>query len=169
MYKFEDVSIKPTEEPETVALGKQTIDEVKATKPKLTFENDAVICNEHFPDLSKARKEYRFKKNMDDFALWRKLADVVVGDKNLEPGIFDPTKDLMDFLLHKLNKTFPKLKISWSEGTWNPVLMINESLTTISMEKLALAYQGLLKISEDSNAQNVICNIITKKLKELFV
>lgn len=200
VYDYEeDVSIRPEQEPEFVALGDQDVDEVKSIikeaataeenwrrkklqdtldniqeacgmkgrEPKLSYESESSdYC---LPDLNEARTNYGFNRNVDEFAMWRRLADVKVGNPNLEPQVFCPTKDLMDFILLKLHRSFPKLELSWSDNSWNPVLTINKCPTKISMEKIALAYQGLLNISEELNAQAVICNIVTKKLKELFI
>lgn len=198
MDNYDDVVLHPhpAQEPEFVALGKQTLEEVKellikaekAEKErekelnklfeeftekeednhcKLSYEEELSDCCQ--PDISNARQVCGFGKHVDVFALWRKLADVKVGDKDLEPQVLGPTKDLMDYILLKLNRSFPKLKLSWSEDSWNPRLIINGSLTQISMEKLGLAYQGLLNIVEELNAQALICNIIVKKLKTLFI
>lgn len=194
-----DVAIHPEQEPDVVALGDQEIQEVKdiirnaekaeeewrkkklqetldniqgacglkSKEPKLLYDDESSdVC---LPDLEKARYNCNFSKDVDEFALWRRLADVKVGNPSLEPQIFCPTKDLMDYILLKLNRSFPKLNLAWSEDSWNPCLRINDCSTKISMEKIALAYQGLLNISEELNAQAVICNIVTKKLKELFI
>lgn len=200
LYDYEDdVSIRPQEEPEVVALGDQDVQEVKKVikeaneahekwrkqkhqetldniqeacglagkEPKLSYSDESSdVC---VPDLGSARSSCNFNRDVDVFALWRKLADVKVGRADLEPQIFCPTKDLMDYILLKLHRSFPKLELDWSENSWNPVLTINGCPTKISMEKIALAYQGLLNISEELNAQAVICNIVTKKLKELFI
>jgi hypothetical protein len=193
-----DVAIHPTQEPEVVALKDQDVEEVKkiiaeadkareewrkekhkatldniqeacgikGRKPKLSYEDD--LSDSCLPDLKSARG-CDFRQNVDEFALWRKLADVKVGREDLEPNIFCPTKDLMDYILLKLNRSFPNLELGWSEQSWNPVLTINGCPTKVSMEKIAIAYQGLLNIAEELNAQAVICNIVTKKLKELFI
>lgn len=195
----EDVSIHPECDPEKVTLGDQTLDEVEKileesekaerewrrkkhqetldaikgacgeglNEPKLSYDDELSDCC--LPNLDGARESYGFKREVDQFALWRRLADVKVGNPNLEPQVFCPTKDLMDYLLLKLNRSFPKLELSWTESNWNPCLWINNSPTKISMEKLALAYQGLLNVTDELNAQAVICNIVTKKLKELFI
>jgi hypothetical protein len=195
----DDVPLRPSEEPEVVALGDQNVSEVKkiikdaetaeeqwrkqklqdtldniqeacglkGKEPKLTFDDDSSDCC--LPDLEKARSSCGFQRNVDQFALWRKLADVKVGRADLEPQIFCPTKDLMDYILLKLNRLFPQLKLAWSEDSWNPNLHINGCPTKISMERLAIAYQGLLNISDTLSSQEVICNIVTKKLKELFI
>jgi len=194
-----DGLLHPEQEPEVVALGDQDVSEVKkiikdaetahekwrkqkhqetldniqeacglkGKEPKLLYDDESSDCCQ--PDLKSARENIGFRKDVDVFALWRKLADVKVGRADLEPQIFCPTKDLMDYILLKLNRSFPKLQLAWSEDSWNPVLEINSCRTKISMEKIALAYQGLLNISEELNAQAVICNIVTKKLKELFI
>jgi len=194
----DDVAIHPTEEPEVVALNDQDLEEVKkiisqaekaaeerrkqkhqatldniqeacgkkSKEPRLTFDEE--LSDACQPDVNCARG-CGFRQDVDEFALWRRLADVKVGCNDLDPHIFCPTKDLMDYILLKLNRSFPKLELNWSEESWNPVLTINRCPTKISMEKLAIAYQGLLNISEELNAQAVICNIVTKKLKELFI
>lgn len=193
-----DVAIHPTEEPDVVALGNQDVEEVKEIiskadkareewrkkihqdtldnngeswlknkEPKLSYDNESSDACQ--PDLHSARESCGFRQEVDVFALWRKLADVKVGNQNLNPQIFCPTKDLMDYILLKLNRSFPKLELNWSDESWNPVLTINGCPTNISMEKIALAYQGLLHIAEDLSAQALICNIVTKKLKELFI
>lgn len=198
MDNYDDavLDVHPAQEPECVALGKQTIEEVKellrkaekAEKErekelhklfeeftekeednhcKLSYEEELSNCCQ--PDISNARQVCGFGKDVDVFALWRKLADVKVGNKDLEPEAFSPAKELMDYILLKLNRSFPKLKLSWSEDSWNPRLIINGSHTQISMEKLALAYQGLLNITEELSAQALICNIVVKKLKTLFI
>jgi len=195
----DDVAIHPTEEPDVVALGDQDVEEVKdiiskadkareewrkkkhqetldhiqgacglkGKDPRLTFSDESSDCCQ--PDLSTARGNCGFRRDVDEFALWRRLADIKVGDPTLEPQIFCPTKDLMDYILLKLNRSFPKLELAWSDESWNPCLKINGCPTKISMEKIALAYQGLLNIAEELNVQAVICNIVTKKLKELFI
>lgn len=195
----EDVNLRPEKEPEIVALGDQDVSEVKkiikdaeaaqeewrkqklkdtldniqeacglkGKEPKLLYDDESSDCC--LPDLNSAREKFGFCRDVDEFAMWRRLADVKVGNPNLEPQIFCPTKDLMDYILLKLNRSFPKLELAWSDNSWNPVLQINRCPTRISMEKIALAYQGLLNISEELNAQAVICNIVTKKLKELFI
>lgn len=137
----------------------------KDQKHKLLYDDESSDCC--IPDLNSARKNCTFSRDVDVFALWRKLASVKV-DQSLDPQIC-PTKDLMNYILLKLNKSFPKLELSWSEESWNPSLIINGCLTKVSMEKISLAYQGLLNISEELNAQTIICNIITKKLEELFI
>jgi hypothetical protein len=194
-----DVAIHPEGEPDVVALGNQEIQEVKdiirnaekaeeewrkkllqdsldniqgacglkSKEPKLTFDDESSDCC--LPNLNGARESCCFHRDVDVFALWRRLADVKVGDANLEPQIFSPTKELMDYILLKLKRSFPNLELDWSEETWNPCLKINNCSTKISMEKIALAYQGLLNIAEELNAQAIICNIVTKKLKELFI
>ena len=194
-----DVAIHPTQEPEVVALKDQDVEEVKKiikeadkareawrkTKHKATLDNIKEACglkgkepkllyddessDSCLPDLEPARERCGFRRDVDEFALWRRLSGVKVGNPNLEPQIFCPTKDLMDYILLKLNRSFPNLELAWSEESWNPVLKINNCSTKVSMEKIALAYQGLLNISEELNAQAVICNIVTKKLKELFI
>jgi len=197
-YDF-DTALRPSQEPEVVPLGSQTIQEVKdilkkaraaecenvkatlesfeelneaceeAEEVKLSYEKESVPCDETYCDLTEARHVYGFKKTLDQFALWRKLADVKVGDENVEPEMLNPTKELMDYILVKLEKTFPKLELSWTEDTWNPSLAINNCATQVTMEKLALSYQGLLNLTEEINAQAIIANIVVKKLKELFV
>lgn len=195
----EDVTLRPEKDPEIVGLGEQDIEEAKriikdaqtweeerrqrkheetlknikeacgleGKEPRLLYDEESSDCC--LPDLNEARETCGFRRDVDVFALWRRLADVKVGRPELEPQIFCPTKDLMDYILMKLNKVFPKLKLSWSEDTWNPCLKINNCATKISMEKIALAYQGLLNVSDEMNAQGVICDIVTKKLKELFI
>jgi hypothetical protein len=195
----EGVTLHPDAEPEVVALGDQNVKEVKeiikqaekaeeewrkkkhqetleniqeacglkGKEPKLCFDDESSDCC--LPDLNEARIKCGFRKDVDEFAMWRRLADVKVGRADLEPQVFCPTKDLMDYILLKLNRSFPKLELAWSENSWSPVLDINNCPTKISMEKIALAYHGLLNISEDLNAQAVICNIVTKKLNGLFI
>ena len=99
--------------------------------------------------------------------MWRRLAEV--GNKDLDLKVFNPTQDLMDFITLKLNKSFPNLNINWDKNGWNPILSINDCPTQISMEKLGLAYQGLINITDELNAQVTLANIIVKKLKELFI
>lgn len=192
----EDVAIHPEQEPEVVALGNQDVEEVKdiiskadkaieewrkknhqealdniqtacglkGKEPKLSYDDDLREgCQPHL------LRECGFRRDVDEFALWRKLADIKVGNPSLEPQIFCPAKDLMDYILLKLKRSFPELELNWSDESWNPCLKINGCSTKISMEKIALAYHGLLNISEDLNAQAIICNIVTKKLKELFI
>lgn len=198
-YYDGDVAIHPEKDPDVVALSDQNVQEVKdiirnaekaeeewqkkklqeslnniqeacgkkGKEPKLTFDDESSdVC---LPNLSKARETCGFHGNVDEFALWRRLADVKVGRPELEPQIFCPTKDLMDYILLKLNRSFLNLELDWSEETWNPCLRINNCPTKISMEKIALAYQGLLNITEELNAQDIICNIVMKKLRELFI
>ncbi len=193
--KEDNKVVRPQEEPEVVALGDQTVDEVKDLLKKAaadeqrkreetaklfedldeeveeiqiryTYQDDLRDCET--PDLSGARG-HGFRKDVDVFAEWRKLADVHLGDEELQPEVLRSTKDLMDYIVLKLGKQFPKLEISWTEATWNPRLCINKCPTQISMEKLGLAYQGLMNITEDLKAQALLVDIISKKLKELFI
>jgi hypothetical protein len=110
--------------------------------------------------------EQSFEGDVDVFSLWRKLANVKLND--VEPNETSPAKKLMDYILARISTEFPNLELEWEEH-WNPRLLINNCTTKISMEKLSMSYQGLLHITEEFNAQEIICNIIVKKIKELFI
>lgn len=110
--------------------------------------------------------KHSFTGDVDVFSLWRKLADVKLND--VEPDANNPAKKLMDYILARIKIEFPKLDLAWEEH-WNPSLLINGCKTKISMEKLILSYQGLLHVTEELNSQEIICNIISKKIRELFI
>jgi hypothetical protein len=194
----DDVAIHPEQEPDVVALSNQNVQEVKdiirnaekaeeewrkeklqealddiqeacgkkGKEPKLLYDDESSDCC--LPNLNGARQTFGFRKDVDEFALWRRLASVKAGS-NIDPQVFCPTNDLMEYIIIKLNKSFPNLNLTWSEESWNPCLQINGCLTKISMEKIALAYQGLLNVADELNVQPIICNIIAKKLEELFI
>lgn len=198
MKKDCDAVLHPQEDPEVVALGGQTIEEVKdilkkagkaACEAREKIEKETADL---FTDFKGEEPKYRysyqgdmhdecgmfdlrtneahgFRKDVDIFAMWRRLADVNLGDKELQPKVVRLTQDLMDYVLMKLEKQFPKLTLAWSSQTWNPRLLINNCPTQISMERLGLAYQGLLNVTEDLSAQTLLADIVTKKMKELFI
>jgi hypothetical protein len=148
-------------------LEEELLEEESFSTAKLSYEDESSVCDEML-DLSSARINCGFHKNVDVFATWRKLGGVKINDDDVEPEFLNPTKELMDFLVLKLSKSFHSLKFDWTNN-WNPRLSINGCATHISMEKLASAYKGLLNITDDMNAQAVLVNIVTKKMKELFV
>ncbi len=184
----------PKERPEVVALNGQTIEEVKnlinesnkeqcksfaqleealnelcepkEEKRKLLYDESSYSCSDLIP-CRKSRE--KLKENVDVFATWRKLADVKVGDEEITPESLPPIKELMDFVIIKLKKSFSNLDFSWNETSWNPSLLINSCETRIDMEKLSLAYKGLLNITDELSAQVILFNIINKKIKELFI
>lgn len=174
-------------DPEIVALSYQTIEEVKEIlkkyndpvlnqaqkkeepkKVKLTFETSCDFSKGEMFDVHKVKGQVELKKERDVFAFWRKLADVKVGNPELEEESLSKTEELMQFLLLKLSSSFPKLNLDWSSG-WNPKLTVNGCPTQITMEKLGLAYQGICNIADEANAKEIVSNIIHKKFKELFV
>lgn len=113
------------------------------------------------------RSKSTLASDVDAFALWRKLANVKLDD-SIEPDENNPAKKFMDYILTRVKTEFPKLDLAWEEH-WNPSLLINSCKTKISLEKLIISYQGLLNITEELNAQEIICNIIVKKIRELFI
>jgi hypothetical protein len=142
----------------------------KAAKAKLMFE-DAPNVDESFVNLERLRKT-EIKKDFTLFNTWRRLASVgetCIDEHNCLPDDLSPTQELMDYMIHKINKEFPDLKAVWEEGRWNPCLLINGCMTHISMSKLTFAYNGLKNVVDDLNAQKIICDIILKKLEVLFV
>lgn len=142
----------------------------KSSKAKLAFE-DAPNVDECFPDLEKMSHGVKIKKDLNLFHTWRKLADVGDICEDGEPCLPDdlgPTQELMDHILVRLRNKFPKLVLDWSD-CWNPCLLINECPTQVSMGKLSFAYNGLKHIVDNANAQQIISNIILKKLEELFI
>lgn len=174
-------------DPEIIALNRQTIEEVKEIlkkyndpvlkqtpkkeepkKVKLTFETACELGSGEMFDVYKVKGQVPLKKERDVFAFWRKMADVKVGNPELEAESLTKTEELMQFLLIKLGASFPKLNLDWSSG-WNPKLTVNDCPTQITMEKLGLAYQGILNIADEANAKEIVSNIIHKKFKELFV
>ena len=190
-------TLSPAEMPEVVALGSQSVEEVKKilneaeraeceAKEKraqeiedlfdeLTDADDIKLCyhnemhDDCTPNLCEVRNNCGFRKDIDVFALWRKLADVKVGDDALEIEALNPTKNLMDYILIQLKKSFPKLKLEWADQCWNQRLTINGCGTHVTMERLALAYQGIINITDELHAQAIIANIVNKKLRELFI
>src|SRR5581483_10906922 len=127
-----DPMVGPPQEQEVVTLGSQTPEEVKKILKeaeelekekakeqakvfkeledeckreknyKYAYEEELRDCE--LPDLGTAREVCGFRKDVDIFALWRKLADVKLGtaDDDLEPKSFCATKDLMDYITLKL-------------------------------------------------------------------
>jgi hypothetical protein len=142
----------------------------KAAKAKLVFE-DAPPVDECFPDLGKINHGVKIKKDLNLFHTWRRLADVGEVCEDGGPCLPDdlgPTQELMDHIIVRLRSNFPKLVLDWSEG-WNPCLLINSYPTQVSMDKLSFAHNGLKHIVDAANAQQIISNIVLKKLEELFI
>lgn len=141
----------------------------KSSKAKLVFE-DAPTVDECFPYFYKI-PHGKMKKDLNLFHTWRKLADVGDICEDGEPCLPDdlgPTQELMEHILIKLRSKFPKLELNWSEG-WNPCLLINSCPTQVSMDKLSFAHNGLKHIVDAANVQQIISNIVLKKLEELFI
>jgi len=140
------------------------------SKAKLAFE-DAPTVDECFPDLGKMSHGVKIKRDLNLFHTWRKLADVGDVCANGEPCLPDdlgPTQELMDHIIVRLRSKFPKIVLDWSD-CWNPCLLINSCPTQISMNKLSFAHNGLKHIVDTANAQQIISNIVLKKLEELFI
>jgi len=166
-------SCKPTyfKSPITGEVIKEIKENIQqAAKAKLAFE-DAPNVDECFPDLGKMNHGVKIKKDLNLFHTWRRLADV--GDVCEDggpclPDDLGPTQELMEHIIVRLRSKFPKLDLEWSQG-WNPCLLINSCPTQVSMDKLSFAHNGLKHIVDAANAQQIISNIVLKKLEGLFI
>lgn len=195
-YKPLDGGALGCTDPEIVVLSGQTIDEVnkiidhdkkyfdeintlagvkkkfpeffeETNEPKLCFEDEFASCFEQ-PVLGHGRRK-PLEKDLPEFVMWRHLSGVGTEDEvDLDWG---PAQDLMDILLVKLKRNFPKIDFSWSaelsEG-WGHCLKIENQPTKITARSLAKALEGLGEVVNINQAQAVIIQLLIKKLRELF-
>lgn len=141
----------------------------KAAKIKLAFE-DAPKVEGGFPDLGKFDRK-TITKDLNLFHTWRRLADVGESCKDGEPCLPDdlsPIQELMELILIKIKMKFKKLDLSWSKG-WQPHLLINDCPTQITMNNLSFAHNGLSHLVDEATAQQIISDIVVKKLQTLFI
>lgn len=130
--------------------------------PKFTFEN-APVCGEEC--TIRGEDGCGPKKNADMFSYWRRLADVACKEEVQIPA----TKQLIYNLTNKLNTKYPQLIFTWSKDDWNEQLLIHDCPTCITVQNITLAYDGLMKIVDKAAAQDVIIDIILKKMQSVFV
>jgi hypothetical protein len=108
-------------------------------------------------------------EDFETYSRWRKTAGIKQECDDFAEGSFNASRQLMDFIKNEITSKFPKLEAEWTSDSWNPRLLINNSPTQVSLERIAVAYKGLMYITDELNTKAIIANIVLKKLKELFI
>jgi len=101
-------------------------------------------------------------------ANWRKLAGVKHGEVLAKEENKDLADELMECILNKVQRKFPKLEIKWSDD-WERYLNLNGAKTNIKLSNVAVLYENLLHFISKDEAKDIISDIMLKKLLGLFI
>lgn len=149
-------------------------------------ESEPVDLNEHSAEenykavYKRTGKDYSPKNTVSikDVAestriLWRQLSGLENTDEELTQYVSTEAKKKIQSSIIELakNKIKSKIQISWSDHK-NPeknVLKINNLETKYNILELHKAYDGLLAITNENEAANIVAKTIVGRLQDLFV
>lgn len=75
------------------------------------------------------------------------------------------TDKLMDKVVKKIKHRFKKLNLEWSNGC----LLVNSGKTNINSTSVIKIYKSLRLMTDHNDSLQILCGIINKKLRTLFV